>query len=157
MQEASNGRRQQIVDLKEELGVKDEKICDLQDKLANKEAIEDLNLTKKTLFEELAKAESEEIIKELKDKVSCFEKDQMASKIKAQNRIEMLQKLEALNNSNKNDLEKLKEKIKSLANLKKFPRCSFGKYCLRRFCKFDHSHVFSKVNKSGNNFSCKKM
>ena len=45
LQEASNGRRQQIVDLKEELSVKDEKICDLQDKLANKEAIEDLNLT----------------------------------------------------------------------------------------------------------------
>ena len=62
LQEASNGRRQQIVDLKEELSVKDDKICDLQDKLANKEAIKDLNLTKKTLFEELAKAEPEEII-----------------------------------------------------------------------------------------------
>ena len=49
---SSSDRKQQVKDLKEGLGVKDEKISKLLYKLASKEAIEDVNHSKNTLLEE---------------------------------------------------------------------------------------------------------
>ena len=43
------------------------------------------------------------------------------------------------------EVEMLKRKIKDVKQ-KSLPRCWHGKYCLRLFCKFDHRHVFTKVN-----------
>ena len=34
------------------------------------------------------------------------------------------------------------------------PRCKFGNFCIRRFCKFDHSFVYRKVNNPTSEFSC---
>ena len=43
------------------------------------------------------------------------------------------------------EVEKPKENIK-VVRQKTLPQCWHGKYCKRRFCKFDHRHVYTKVN-----------
>ena len=58
----------------------------------------------------------------------------------------MHDKLKVLEESNRDNLEKLEVKIKMLTDQKKLENCKFGIECNRKFCKFDHSFVYRKIN-----------
>ena len=112
LQEASKEMKQQIIDLKEELGVKDAKIHEFHEKISIKESIEGaMKSTQTSLLEELANAESEATKKQLQDKVDVLEKELIESKFKSNIRTKMLEKMEIIEHSNKNNLVKLENKI----------------------------------------------
>ena len=101
-----------------------------------------------SLSEELELVESNNENENLK-----FEIEAMKSKIfkleANQDEKKSIQKhLDELSRIRSEVLKKLEESIKQLDEERK-PRCKFGWNCSRFFCKFDHSYLFSKVNKSG--------
>ena len=55
--------------------------------------------------------------------------------------------METLSISRLQNLEGLRTSVKSLGQ-QKMPRCCFEIKCWRRFCKFDYSSVFRKVNQT---------
>ena len=153
LQDASKHMKGQIEDLKEEIGEKDVRLVELQTKITSKDIIEEtIKATQTSLSEEIAQAESERIKMDLQHQVDLKEKELSKSKISAQKRIGLFKKMESLQNSNQERILKLEEKIKLIGM--KIPRCKFGNFCIRRFCKFDHSFVYRKVNNPTSEFSC---
>ena len=142
MQDVSCGKKQQIVDLQEELRAKDAKINELLEK--NNEAA--MKSTQTSLFEELANAESDKNLKQMQERIGDLEKKLMDSHAKSKVRMKMVEKMKFFEESNRDNLEHLEKKIKMLSNAKKFSKCRFGVKCRRKFCKFDHSFVFRKIN-----------
>ena len=57
--------------------------------------------------------------------------------------------MEELSNDRNRELEVLKVSIEKMKK-EKSPACRFGLFCQRRFCKFDHSYLYYKVNKNQN-------
>ena len=56
----------------------------------------------------------------------------------------LFDKMDTLAKEREDVLENLKGKIKDVKQ-KTFPKCWHGKYCRRLFCKFNHTHVFTKM------------
>ena len=153
MQEVSIDKKQHIRDLKEVLGTKDAKIKELLDK--NDEVT--IKSTQTSLLEELNNAESEIKHDKLKERIGDLEKKLKDSDAKSKVRMKMIEKMKLLEQSNKDNLEMIETKIRMLANSKKLSKCRFGVECYRKFCQFDHSFVYRKVNtKQSLNFSCNK-
>ena len=86
----------------------------------------------------------------LRNKCGKLEADIKAFKenetLKRNERMHLLKHIERIEKSKKEQIENLKTNICKLKE-KSFPTCWHGKYCSRRFCRFDHSAIFRKVNK----------
>ena len=155
LQNSSKQMKQQISDLNEELSEKDVRFIELQDKITSKEKIsEAIQSTQTSLFDEIVRADSEQINVELQTEVDVLKKEIVKSKIQAQKRSAMLQNLEFLQSLNQEKLLKLEETIRLCVKRKLIPKCKYGVFCKRKFCKFDHSFVFRKVNKPASEISC---
>ena len=147
LQDTSKQMKQQISDLKEEISEKDANLDDLTAKITSKKINDEMKSTQTSLFEELASAASDQIRKDLQDKVDNLEEKLLAEARSSQRRREMFEKLKILESENKDNLSKLENKIRKVANLKELSKCRYGGECRRKFCHFDHSFVFKKVNK----------
>ena len=158
LQETSKQMKQQICDLKEEISEKDVKLADLTTQIDIKKNKDDeMKSTQTSLFEELVGAESDQIKKDLLDKVENLENKLLAEERNSQRRRAMYEKLKILESENKDNLEMLEKKIRKVVNLKELSKCRYGVECRRKFCHFDHSFVFKKVNKHQClNFPCHK-
>ena len=143
-------------DLEDEILIKDQEIAELKEivdthvvkELPLQTSLEEeLNLsaenTRKPL-EDQCKEISKERIKYLERELKECKDKEASEKI---NRNVFFQRMDSLSEDRKLQIEKLKEKVKKLEN-KPFPACWYGIECRRLFCKFNHEHVFQKVNKS---------
>ena len=157
LQDTSKQMKQQICDLKEEIIEKDVKLAELNTKIDRKKNIDEMKSTQTSLFEELAGAESDQIKKDLQDKNDNLENKLLVEARHSQRRRAMYAKLNILESENKYQLEKLEKKIRKVANVKDLSKCRYGAECIRKFCHFDHSFVFKKVNKHQSlSFPCRK-
>ena len=128
-------------DLVDEIITKDIKISNLEEsiigeKIAEKSLEFELNIGKN--FGESNASKVEVLERELKRIKAKESNDKKERKV-------FYDQMDTLAKDRKDMLEKLKSKIKDV-NRRTLPNCWHGKYCTRLFCKFNHRHVFTKVN-----------
>ena len=132
-------------DLEEELLIKSVKILELSE-LTEKKEFETF------LDEELQEADNKpkinlEIkIKMLQQEVKYLKEKDLDDK---ESRNEQYQKMQIISESNEKIISSLSSQLKNIQEMKS-PKCWFGPKCYRKFCRFDHSHVFRKDNRVAN-------
>ena len=151
--------RSEIMSLKSQVQALSRNNADLQDELLEK-GIEVLRLSEenenfKRMESNLASLHNE-MVYDAKDETALqnrcekLEADLKAFKenesLKRNERMNLLKRIETIENSKQKQIENLKENISRIKQ-KTFPTCWHGKRCTRRFCRFDHSAIFRKVNK----------
>ena len=57
--------------------------------------------------------------------------------------------MQIISESNEKMISSLSSQLKNIQEMKS-PKCWFGPKCYRKFCRFDHSHVFRKHNRVAN-------
>ena len=151
--------RNEIISLQSKVQALSRKNTDLEDEILEK-GIEVLHLSEenehfKRMESKLPSLHNElvhETVKEadLRNRCKRLEADLKDFKenesLERKERIDLLKHIETIENSKKEQIEDLKENISKLKQ-KTFPTCWYGKRCTRRFCRFDHSAIFRKVNK----------
>ena len=144
-------------DLEDEVLTKDQKIYDLAEtveKLKEKE----INLKSSashSLDKEMNPLNKEELelINVVKDLEMEIEKMKTNEATKQKQRMALMHRERMVFESNKLDLDSLKQSIVKLkTNKRSFPRCYYGIKCRKMFCQFDHSHVFRKDNRKESSF-----
>ena len=133
--------KERLMDLEDEILIKDIKISNLEEVLLKKE-----KESEKTLESELNTDSNEELlsarIELLKKELDSKNEKENSDKRK---REELFKRMDDISQSRQHELERLKVKIHELKQ-KSLPQCWFGIKCGRLFCKFDHSFVFKKDN-----------
>ena len=128
-------------DLEDEIVTKDIKISNFEDcALAEKNTEETLESELKHVGNDLKTYAA--MVKVLDGDLNRIKEKESSDKIK---RKLLFEKMDTLAQEREDEVEKLKANIKCMKQ-KTLPQCWHGKYCIRLFCKFDHRHVYTKVN-----------
>ena len=142
-------------DLEDELFTKDQKIFDLTEVVErlkeneiNFKSSSSLSLDKEITPMSKEELELNNLVKDLETEIDNMKANEAA---KRNQRLELMNREMMLLEYRKSNFESLKQSISKIkATKRSFPRCFYGIKCKRLFCKFDHSHLFRKDNRTEN-------
>ena len=129
-----------VRDLEDEVFIKDKRISELEATAERSKQIHSNNLQQELQY---VGKENEQ----LKVKIDALEEEIKKVKENEHKRTQLFKYMDTITEERKTSLKHLQEKIKNFKQ-KSVPKCRFGIECIRRFCRFDHSHVYRKVNKA---------
>jgi hypothetical protein len=140
-------------DLEDEVLTKSRTIFELEvtvEKLKENEMNQKLSASQ-SLDKEINPVSNEEmelknVVKELKAEIVNIKANEAPKRIK---RTTLMNGERMLMESRKSNFDSLKQSLDRLkCNKTSFPRCFYGIKCRKMFCKFDHSHIFRKDNRT---------
>ena len=140
-------------DLEDEVLTKSRTIFDLEvtvEKLKENEMNQKLSATQ-SLDKEINPVSNEEIelktvVKDLKAEIINIKANEATKRNK---RMTLMNRESMLMESRKSNFDSLKQSLERLkSNKTSFPRCFYGIKCRKMFCKFDHTHIFRKDNRT---------
>ena len=142
LEEEKNNILRKFKDFEDEIQTKELEVNELKDLIEKENKASSLKNSASSLADELTSVKNND---DQTNRMNILEKKLIRLEKSKAKRMELFDKMDQISLNRSKQIEDLEHKI-NIWKPKAYPKCRYGKFCRRLFCKFDHHFLFVKKN-----------